>query len=248
MGNAHHILKEGQMLNKVAYKKYIPVLLALLVLAGCAREYESNMQARKEIAWSQTTNQRMAVQDVMAVVAKIPNPFEEQARIQAQQRFNEQPVVLGSSNAKTPVGDNYAMYLFAETMGKMIEQQGQAEIMRARAQAINFMVPIIQAIYAQNMADFGTPMSSNDVWAKLVGNIPFVATVGGMYALGAKGIDAAGDTITATLSEGSTLNNRGSQATGGSLIGDGSISESSSSSTLTVDKSSDNSQKTETGE
>jgi len=229
-------------------KKYIPVLLALLVLAGCAREYESNMQARKEIAWSQATNQRMAVQDVMAVVAKILNPFEEQAIIQAQQRFNEQPVVLGSSNAKTPVGDNYAMYLFAETMGKMIEQQGQAEIMRARAQAINFMVPIIQAIYAQNMADFGTPMSSNDVWAKLVGNIPFVATVGGMYALGAKGIDAAGDTITATLSEGSTLNNRGSQATGGSLIGDGSISESSSSSTLTVDKSSDNSQKTETGE
>ncbi|RKZ98623.1 MAG: hypothetical protein DRQ46_01595 [Gammaproteobacteria bacterium] len=236
------------MIKHISMKKYIPVLLALLVLAGCAREYESNMQARKEIAWSQATNQRMAVQDVMAVVAKILNPFEEQAIIQAQQRFNEQPVVLGSSNAKTPVGDNYAMYLFAETMGKMIEQQGQAEIMRARAQAINFMVPIIQAIYAQNMADFGTPMSSNDVWAKLVGNIPFVATVGGMYALGAKGIDAAGDTITATLSEGSTLNNRGSQATGGSLIGDGSISESSSSSTLTVDKSSDNSQKTETGE
>ena len=237
------------MLKRVVNRKYIPVLLSLLIFAGCAREYEANMQARKEIVWSQSTNQRMAVQDVMAVVAKILNPFEEQARIQAQDQFNEQPMtVLKSSGTKTPVGDNYAMYLFAITMGKMIEQQGQAEIMRARAQAINFMVPIIQAIYAQNMADFGTPMSTNEVWAKLVGNIPFVATVGGMYALGAKGIDAAGDTITATLSEGSTFNNRGTQATGGSLIGSGSISESSSSQTLTVDKSSDNSQKTETGE
>ncbi len=237
------------MLKQVVNRKYIPVLLSLLIFAGCAREYEANMQARKEIVWSQSTNQRMAVQDVMAVVAKILNPFEEQARIQAQQRFNEQPgIVLGSSNAKTPVGDNYAMYLFATTMGKMIEQQGQAEIMRARAQAINFMVPIIQAIYAQNMADFGTPMASNDVWAKLVGNIPFVATVGGMYALGAKGIDAAGDTITATLSEGSTLNNRGSQATGGSIVGSGSITESSSSQTLTVDKSTDNSDNSQQGE
>jgi len=95
----------------------------------------------------------------------------------------------------------------------MIEQQGKAEIMRARAQAINYMVPMIESIYAQHMNDFGTPMSSNEVWAKLVGNIPFVATVTGMYALGAAGVDAAGDTINA---DHSIVNTNGVQAAHGS--------------------------------
>ena len=204
------------------------------------------MQARKEIAWSQSTNQRMAAHDVMAVVAKILNPFEEQARMQAQEKFNEgqDVIVLGSTNTKTPSGDNYAMFLFAEVMGKMIEQQGKAEIMRARAQAINYMVPMIEAIYSQHMADFGTPMSTNAVLAKLVDQIPFVATVGGMYGLGVSGIDAAGDTIAATLSDGSTFNSNSSVASGGSVVGTGNTikdSTASESHTTTVDKSVDNS-------
>ena len=201
-------------------KKFTLAILILFVFTGCAREYEANMQARKEIAWTQTTNQRMAVQDIMEVVNRILNPFEEEYKRQIE--LKPEVVVIGGSYKK-PSGDNYAMFLFAETMGKMIEQQGKADIMRARAQAIQYMIPIIEGIYAQNLMDFGTPMSTNDVLGKLVAQVPFLATVGGMYALGAKGIDAAGDTISAVDS---VVNNGGVQASEGATAVGGDYSGS----------------------
>ena len=201
-------------------KKFTLAILILFVFTGCAREYEANMQARKEIAWTQTTNQRMAVQDIMEVVNRILNPFEEEYKRQIE--LKPEVVVIGGSYKK-PSGDNYAMFLCAETMGKMIEQQGKADIMRARAQAIQYMIPIIEGIYAQNLMDFGTPMSTNDVLGKLVAQVPFLATVGGMYALGAKGIDAAGDTISAVDS---VVNNGGVQASEGATAVGGDYSGS----------------------
>ena len=207
--------------------KIISALLVTFVLSGCAREYEANMNARKQIAWTQTTNQRLATADVMHVIEKVLAPFEEQAKIQQE----KDGVVLFGNRTKIPAGDNYAMFLMAETMGKMIEWQGRAEIMRARAQAIQYLTPIIQSIYSQHMSDFGTPMTTNEVYAKLVGQIPFVATIGGMYALGREGIKQAGDSLSA--SEGSTINSGSNVADGGSASGVGNSISTTTETTTT---------------
>jgi len=196
-------------------------VLAVFLLSGCAEEYRSNMQARKEIAWAESTNQRLATSEVMGVISKILNPIEKESKKQSEEKSI---IKLETRGVKSSVSSDsaYALGLMAQVMGKMVAWQGRAEIMRARAEAIRYLTPIIEAIYSQHMQDFGTPMSTNQLLSKLFDQIPFVATVGGMYGLGVSGIQNAGDSIAATLSgDGNTFNYKGSQtvAKDGGIIG-----------------------------
>lgn len=196
----------------------LPFMALALTIGGCSKEYEANMNARKQIAWVQSTNQRLAAADVMEVIKQILIPFEDEWKKdqvgsqplsgtdlipRAPHVTNGQPVVVEVKMSESM----QAMNLMANVMGKMIDNHGQAELMRARAQAIQYITPIIEAIYSQHMDDFGTPMSTNEVVNNFVNQLPFLATVGGMYALGAKGIDNAGQEITNNASGGSYINN-----------------------------------------
>lgn len=209
-------------------KKIISSLFIVLLLGGCANEYHDNMQARKEIAWTQATNQRLAVSDIMNITNKLIEPFE----VEKYKELQSQVIQI------KPSKDDYALVLLSNLFQRMLDHQARMEIARARAEVFRYLVPIIQSIYEQNMANFGTPMSTNEVLAQLVGQIPFVATVGGMYALGYQGIKNAGDQVNATLSDNAMLNHKGGNMAGSDIVA-ATDSEYSSTRTTTTTTTTD---------
>ncbi|RLB91230.1 MAG: hypothetical protein DRH10_02390, partial [Deltaproteobacteria bacterium] len=100
------------------------------------------MQARKEIAWAESTNQRLATSEVMGVISKILNPIEKESKKQSEEKSI---IKLETRGVKSSVSSDsaYALGLMAQVMGKMVAWQGRAEIMRARAEAIRYLTPII---------------------------------------------------------------------------------------------------------
>ena len=108
---------------------------------------------------------------------------------------------------------------------------------------IRELVPMIQSIYTQQQLEMDAPVTSGAVAMAFVKQIPFMATVGGMYALGAAGLDAAGDTISATVTGGSSFANNGGTASSDlGITNSGEGSSTSMDNTFTDDHSVDNSQ------
>ncbi|RLB91783.1 MAG: hypothetical protein DRH10_01065, partial [Deltaproteobacteria bacterium] len=146
--NLKNILIRDEKPNQGVYAMRKIVLLILVVpallIAGCAEEYRSNMNARKEIAWVQSVNQRLSTAEVMAVISKILNPFENEYKKQAEAEKDSE-ITLKTAGVKSAVTSDsaYALGLMAQVMGKMVAWQGRAEIMRARAEAIRYLTPII---------------------------------------------------------------------------------------------------------
>ena len=92
---------------------------------------------------------------------------------------------------------------------------------------IRELVPMIKEIYTQQQLDMVAPVTSGEVAIAFVKTIPFMATVAGMYGLGVSGIENAGNTITATVSNGSSFANDGGIATSDFNVtnsGEGSVS------------------------
>lgn len=198
---------------------YAFILTLFFVLAGCASEYHDNMEARKSIAETQAVNQRMAVGEIMRITGELIAPFE----IEKYREIKGVAIPLDTKNE--------SLFVVTRLFEKTLDNQVLIEITRSRAQVIQYLVPIIKSIYEQNLADFGTPMSSNEVLSKLVGQIPFVSTVGGMYGLGELGIRKAGDRVNAMLSDNASVNYKSP------VVTEGDVSSQISSDKSVVDES-----------
>ena len=184
--------------------RILSLLLAIVMaISGCAREYEANMKARENMALYQFKYQQQAVDSVMSAVKVLIKPLE----IQWSYKNTDKPICDDGSNA------------MLTAMREMLRWHGMAELERARAQAIQYLTPIIQAIYAQHLQNFGTPMSTNELLARVANNIPLMTTVAGMYGLGVSAARYAGDQVNASLESGASMNVKGQQVFGGITTG-----------------------------
>jgi len=197
------------------------MIIAAMVVSGCSAEYKANMHARETIELYRSQGRTAAMRTVMQAVGMIIRPIEVQYKYE-QAALVGQPSPLGQD-------DVYQSDLLT-AMRDLMRWHGMAELARARALAVQYLAPIVQAIYQDGAADFGTPMTTNELVARMAGNLPILATVAGMYGLGTAAARYAGDRITAQLESGANLNVGGIQVGGHWVPGaDNAISAQSSS-------------------
>ncbi len=214
-------------------KRVLSVLVIMsMLLASCTAEYKEHMQANKEIAWVQTTNQRLAVGELVKIINAVVKPFEEEYVAQTLGVPSENVTVATDENglpyiAATKVKENpttdmqYALFTMKGMFDALMEYQHREtmariklDLARIRVEAIRYLQPIIEKIYDQHLVDNNKPPSTNDVLIALVKQIPFVATVGGMYGLGVAGIEAAGNKISGTFTNSSVATDKAASASG----------------------------------
>lgn len=217
------------------------VCLTTLILSGCGKSnYQSNMDARSKQKLYSEKYKSQSTGTIMKVITNILNPIEKQAvgdiknQIELQKLKNADKINMYSqSGILMPKNENeYAMAWMGTALVRMadndlketvqlIKSHGEAEIARARAEAIRYLTPLVKAIYNDLEKDMGTPPTWADVGVALINQVPFVATVAGMYGLGVKGIENAGIEIAGTFTDSSI-------ATDGSVAGAGNARSSRS--------------------
>ncbi len=212
------------------------VIMLALILQSCANSsrnvYEKNVTQRTLFKAKYGAK---AVDSVMQVVEKVVAPFEEQYQVSIEDQIKliqakadasnfmmtKDSILAPSSEAQYAMSWMGALLLRSidnstqETIA-MIKAHGDAELARARAQAIEYLTPIIEKIYATMQEENGgAPPSIEQIGIEFVKQIPFVATIGGMYALGAKGIEAATAKISGTFTNSSVATGKGAQSAAG---------------------------------
>lgn len=186
-------------------KQMIGVFLCVMITigtAGCGAlndAYESNMRMRSDQALYKETNRAKAAEAISGAIKVIIGSVETEAvkQNEANQKSRFTDRVNGSGSS------DFAVAVLGDVMLAMVEGQSKAEIARARAQAIQYLEPILAQIYKDEYEKIGTPLSAGDVVAKFMDNIPFLATVAGMYGLGKAGIENAGNHISSYASDNS---------------------------------------------
>jgi hypothetical protein len=173
--------------------KKVMVWLMLLIfpvsMVGCGKSnYEQNMQTRKEMKYYEEFGRARVMDTVSTIVTKVIHPaFSEAAKNQIYDQFKLQYAPSNDTQYALAAVANIAL---AQAFSSM-----QVQLEQAKANVMEYMVPIVESIMKKHEEQFGTPATWEDVAKDLVGNIPFLATVGGMYFLGAKAIENAGTHI-----------------------------------------------------
>lgn len=201
------------------------VCLVSVLFTGCAREYEANMSARSQIAYTESTNRRMAVGEVMDAVGVVISGFETAYN---KKKDDEIENILSSSSNTIVLSDvQYGFQQISNITIAIINSHAEQELARLRVEVFKYLTPIIEAIYKDHADKMGTPMSTNEVVASLIKQVPFLATVAGMYGLGYQGMKSAGDTISNNISGDNTgtIANKSNIADSGSIIGNDNTSD-----------------------
>lgn len=204
-------------------KKLILIFL-FLSLSGCGlisgeTDYQASVQAKKESNTNIAINQRMAIDSVFHHISTIIKPFEKQYT-EENKESTENLVAPEEGNI-----DHYAIYVLGKININQGKREHERELARIRVEVFRYLQPIIESIYSQQYEQMGTPMTINQVVSKLFDQIPFVATVAGMYGLGVEGMRKAGDEIYNTIEgdNNGNINSKGTQyvADSGSNIAQG---------------------------
>lgn len=207
-------------------KKILMVLMSFILaspMVGCGgvSDYASNMKARENIALYENKYNSSALKTITDVIKEIIRPFDEQKEAVIEDTIADIKASLNSDYQETfkriPTNDSqYALSWMGTAIMRMSDnasaiaivtakEHGRAEMARARSEAIKYLEPIVKAIYDKHTEEFGTPPTAIQLGMALVQQVPFVATVGGMYGLGVAGIDAATAKLTGTFN-GSPVN------------------------------------------
>jgi hypothetical protein len=198
-------------------KKLMAIILCVFVaLSTVACGYKDYSTAKKEFAVTESIRMTQQTTVVMKTLEILMSGFDKAAT--AEQKgsplFEKEYVDANGQVVKETIYSNTG-----EVFAFMTEYR--------RPEIIRELVPMIEHIYKQQQLEMEAPVTSGEVALAFVNQIPFMATVGGMYALGAAGLDAAGDNISATVSNGSSFANNGGTASSDFTVtntGDGTLS------------------------
>lgn len=212
-------------------KRSIAIWMIFILLAtspmfmfGCSdKAYVANMKMRENTTLFRENSRARAMEAISGSIKIIIDTVEGEYVKQETDKATKNSFVdkLGSTN-----GNNFAIAVLGDIVVTMSNNQMKAEMMRARAQAISYLQPIVESIYnGIQERDPGTPTTMNDIGKTLMGHVPFLATVAGMYGLGYQGMKSAGDTITNTFGgdNNGLMNTKGNLADNGGVIGDNNV-------------------------
>lgn len=202
-----------------------------LNIGGCSTaNYDSNMKARENIAFYETANKARAMDSVAVAIKSIINVVEgevEEQNARMSQRF---------ADDDQAIGNNYAIAVMGDIVIQMSSNQSKVQLADARARAIQYLEPLLLAIYENGTQDYmegvGTPMTGYDVASEFMTQLPFLATVAGMYGLGVKGIENAGTKLSGTFSGNTTIGDSNATGMGNARSITGSSGSSASGTTL----------------
>lgn len=204
---------------------YVAVLL-LATLNGCVlintsgkSNYAEYANAKAEFSKTERVRAAAETATIMQVVSYITKAFGTVADSKPTPIYTEttetsQPVELvqdtesAKEDSQDPVYDSTKKVVtktFYDSSGPLVALL----IAQQRNEAIKFLIPVIRDIYRQQQLDLKAPPTAADVALAFVKQIPFMATVAGMYGLGAKGLEAAGDSISASVYSGGAFSNKG---------------------------------------
>ena len=198
-------------------KKITAALLCVLLLVtftGCG--YKDYSRAKTEFAQTESIRMKEQTTVVMETLKIIMGGFDK------AQKETYQPPPLFRKEYTDANGQKVEEVVYNSTgeVFAFLSDYRKPEIVRE-------LVPMIEKIYTQQQLDMEAPVTSGAVAMAFVKQIPFMATVAGMYGLGLAGVENAGDTINATVSNGSSFANNGGTASSDfttTNTGDGSLS------------------------
>ena len=197
------------------------LLVLLLTLGGCA-DYHHMTDAKQKFAETEQVRMKEQTAVVLKALELIMGGFEK-AVVQTNEPkpiFSRTTTVNGQ-----PVTDT--VYDSSSTWANVMIQMKRADI-------IKDLMPMIQEIYKQQQLQIDKPVTASDVAMKFMENIPFMATVAGMYGLGVEGIKNAKANITSTMGDNGTLNNgSGNTTTPSQANGNTTITEAPATETTT---------------
>lgn len=188
-----------------------------IFLTGCANDaYEANMRHRSNKAMFQEAGRAKAMEAITgainAIIKTVEGEYKKQKENEVRTKFVDK---IGAD------GNNFAVAVLGDIVVRMNDSHTEAEMMRARADAIRYLEPIVANIYREETDNLGVPATTFDVAMKFIEQIPFVATVWGMYKLGTAGIENAGTSLANNINgDGNAINNTDMQVGKGNY-GDG---------------------------
>ena len=209
-------------------KKLMAIILCVFVAVSTVScGYKDYSLAKKEFAQTESIRMKEQTVVVMEALKYIMGGFEKAAQTEhkASPMFEKTYIdAQGNPVSETVYNNTGEIFAFMADYRK--------------PDVIRELVPMIEKIYTQQQLEMEAPVTSGAVALAFVKQIPFMATVAGMYGLGVSGIENAGDTISATVSNGSSFANNGGVAS--SELGITNAGEGSSTSmdnTFTTDNS-----------
>ena len=174
------------------------IMCGLLIVSVASCGYKDYSVAKKEFAQTESIRMKEQTIIVMETLKILMGGFEQasQANYKPSPMFEK---TYTDANGKEVTETVYSST--GEVFAFMAEYR-KPDIVRE-------LVPMIKEIYTQQQLDMVAPVTSGEVAIAFVKTIPFMATVAGMYGLGVSGIENAGSTINATVSNGSSFANDG---------------------------------------
>lgn len=198
-------------------KLIISGCIFLLMVSGCSKEYTAKQATISQVAYTESSNKRIAVGTVMQVVEKLIVPFE---------KMYKEKTVINTDRIKPTTDIQYGFYYMSELAMQHIRSTERVDLQRIRVEVFKAVQPIIAKIYDDHIDLGGDPLTVNGLLAKLVDQVPFMATVAGMYGLGVEAARKAGDQIAATFNGDNTgpVNLKGNLADRQGIVGNGNTS------------------------
>ena len=174
-----------------------------MMLTGCGdKAYVANMKYREHKALYQSQGRANAMSAITTAIQAIIKTVEGDYATQKEKEASEKKESFTSKLNAT--GNDFAVAVLGDIVVHITDRHAEAEMMRARAEAIRYLEPIVAQIYKETEEEIGTPPTSMHVAMKFVENLPFLATVYGMYKLGTAGIENAGNKVINNLDNGSS--------------------------------------------
>lgn len=194
----------------------IMVSVFVLSTVGCLKSsYQSHTEYKSTKAIADAVSRPKALRAITSIVSDILDPLESAVRGKYVQA-NTNTYLL--KNTYIDGAGNEVTFTVGDIVTPIVNKFLDRDIAIARANAIQYLTPIVEAIYKDSSND-NAPMTAAQVFSKLMDNIPIMTTVLGMYGLGVGMVDKVGDNIAMELND-STFVNRGNltEASGGAAI------------------------------
>lgn len=201
----------------------VMIMPPLMLSSGCSDSaYIANMKMRENRALFRSKGNAQALDAITRAIESIIQTVEGDYKADQAEKVKKSTFTSTlQGDSKIDGHNNFAVAVLGDIVVHMTDKHAEAEMMRARAQAIEYLQPIVEAIYQQKYEEIGVPPTSMDVAKDFVGNLPFLATVYGMYKLGTAGIENAGNRIVNNLSGDNSAISQSDIQIGKGNLGDG---------------------------